>query len=59
MTTTTTTNHDHDHDAAAATAAEAGSAAHQENIQLNFGQLWQLCKVIKLPKLLKLPNFGK
>ena len=32
---------------------------HQENVQVNFGQLWQLCKVIKLPKLSKSPNFGK
>ena len=32
---------------------------HQENVQYNFGQLWQLCKVVKLPKLSKLLNFVK
>jgi len=34
-------------------------STYQENIQLNFGQLWQLCKVVKLPELPEFDNFGK
>ena len=39
--------------------SSSGAATHQENVQLNFGQLSQLCKVVKLRKLPEFDNFGK